>query len=405
MDQKVNKTESYFKTWSSQNQAPTFDIKKVHPFEWELIDGKKIVDMSSTSFHTSFGLKNTIIENKIIEQLKLQAVSMPKGDTPLRSKVSDKLIERLGIPGKIFYTTSGAEAIENALKMARQLSGAPLILSRKKSYHGATLGALSITGDWRREDHHLDPHHAFIPEPIEDPECHKLEKIINSLGPSSIAAICLETITGANGVYIPTQKWYSRIQELSKKYHFYIILDEIICGFKRTGTDFGFQHYQITPDFVTMAKAISGGMVPFGALYVSSRLAKTYDEKIFSFGLTQYAHPLGLAALDAVLDLTSSSSFQKNYEKNVTLFTKILADIKKSPQVKEVRQIGLLAAIEYDFDFSWQELIDQGIHVCVGSNGLVIAPALNMTQDKLLEGLQKILHFSYSRSAYAPQDI
>ena len=199
--------------------------------------------------------------------------------------------------GRIFYTVSGAEAVENALKMARLVTGRTKILARAHSYHGATLGALSVTGDWRGQEHFsVQDQTLRIPEPDTLDALQKTRVLIEQHDPKTFAAFCLETIVAFNGILAPPQEWWTGIQKLAEEFAIPLILDEVSCGFGRMGQDFAFQRYDLKPDFVCMAKAISGGYVPLGALFVTEKIARFWDSKVLNCGLTSYAHPLALAA-------------------------------------------------------------------------------------------------------------
>ena len=173
----------FFMTWSKQKNASSFNITSNETYCFRTPEGKEILDMSSTSYQASFGLKNSEICQAISNQLKEMPVTSPKAIWPNKINTTKKLLIEMNLgEGKIFYTNSGSEAIENALKIARLVKKKNIVLSRRKSYHGATLGAVSITGDWRHDDPStVDQWSAFIPEPDDDPNCEATEKIIVSL--------------------------------------------------------------------------------------------------------------------------------------------------------------------------------------------------------------------------------
>ena len=376
----------YFISWSQQNNPETLDILSCDDFYINLQSGKSILEMSSISYQASFGLKNEKILESIKNQMDWFPLSSPKSDFSLKKTVTQKLNALIGDKGKTFFTTSGSESIENALKMAKTLSGKKKILARQKSYHGATLGALSVTGDWRRHGHVEDIDHWVIriPEPDQDPDLLKTEEILKK-NKFDVAAFCLETISGSNGVVIPSKKWWKGIENLCQKYRVYLIVDEIVCAFYRTGKPFGFHHYDINPDFICMAKAISGGYIPFGALWVKQKLTTYFDDNVLSAGLTSYAHPLGLAALKSVLEICEDPNFQKDLEKKISFFEKKL----KSTNFK-FRSIGLLALIEYDKFISWGEFIESNLHVYCKNGHVILCPALTMPQEIMEMGLNKL---------------
>lgn len=383
----------YFYTWSEQQNAQRFSIDSAEGVWFQLKNGTQVLDLMSTTFHAGFGYSFAPIVNALTSQLSTLPIASPKAEFDLKTQATQKLLKYLNLPeGKIFYTVSGAESIENALKIIREVSGRNIILARRNSYHGATMGALSVTGDWRNENHFsVSEWTVRIPEPHDDPDLNETRAIIKKLGPEQIAAFCLETITGMNGVIIPSKKWWSGIQRLSEEFAIPLILDEVTCGFQRTGNPFAFQDYGLQPDFVAMAKLITGGYIPFGALYVSDKFAKFYDHKILSCGLTNYAHPLGLAAMDAVLNTLEDAQFIKSIKQLTDAFSIELENLKSRECVSAVRQKGLLAAIDINKKVSAIDFFNQGVHLGVKNQTLILAPAFIMKTEELSAGF-KILH-------------
>ena len=384
----------FFITWSAQNTVSTLDVAEVEDSAFLLNDGSRILDFLSTSFQTNFGHRNTRIVEAIERQLRAMPISLPKAVFSLKSGASAELKRLLGFDsGKVFYTCSGAESVENALKMARQYSGKNIVLARRKSYHGATLGALSVTGDWRNELHStVDDWTVRIPEPSEDTDCSQTRKIIEDLGAENIAAFCLETITGANGVIIPPEKWWRGIEQACEDFGLLLIVDEVLCGFGRTGKNFAFQHYQLKPDFVCMSKGITGGYVPFGAVWVCESVSNHYGENVLSCGLTNYAHPLGLAAMSAVTDLLNDPKFCSEAEDKVKIISERLLCLEKNKLVSGLRHRGFLAALELNNSdtIDWNEFVDAGIHLLCKPGLLIVSPPLTMSEEDLHLGFDRI---------------
>lgn len=394
-------TRPYYLTWNRQAEAGTLPVESAECDEFILSDGRRIYDFLSTSFQTNFGHDHSGIKDKIHRQLDSMPIASPKAEFELKESVSNRLLSLLGKQdGRLFYTVSGAEAVENALKITRQIKGTKKILARQKSYHGASLGALSVTGDWRNLPHYTcDQATVRIPEPHEDRDLKKTRRAVERLGADRVAGVILETITGANGVIIPDEGWYKGIQEMCRQYDMFLILDEVLCGFGRTGKPFAFQHYeQLQPDMICMSKAITGGYIPFGAMWTSPSIADHYQDKVLSCGLTNYGHPLGLAALDGVLDLFDSSAFLDNVRELETIFQQQLVKLKQSrPNVKEVRIKGLLAAIEFDSDSpTWEQGIQEGLHFYSKHNMNVLAPPLISTPQRLTQALDEYLNLAAS---------
>lgn len=383
----------YYMTWAKQSTAHGFELESVDTDNLYLKDGKKIYDLSSVSLQASFGLRHSLIIKRIKKQLDNFPLCSPKALFDLKDETTTRLLSYINRQGKIFYTVSGAESVENAAKIIRHLSGKEIIMARSRSYHGASLGALSLTGDWRNQEHKTVSEWTLrFPEPEDDPDLVKTRELILKTGPEKIAGIIIETITGANGVIIPPQSWYEGIQKLCDEMKLYLIMDEVVCGFGRTGTNFGIDHYPfLRPHIITMAKAISGGHIPFGAIWTAPEIAKAYDDKVFSFGLTNYGHPVGLASLAGVLDLVTSEKFIKNRDSLINTFEKKIKAIKKLPNVTATRQIGLLAAIVLKEPLSWDYFMSKGIYLIANGNTIVIAPHLTMSKKLLIESMDALI--------------
>ncbi len=383
----------FYFTWNHQptaDAADAFPVQHAEHDEFVLQDGRRVYDFLSTSFQTSFGHSHPVIKAAIQKQLDVMPIASPKSTFPLKQRVSEKLLQLFDLgPGKIFFTLSGSESVENALKMARQITGRTKIAARQKSYHGASLGALSVTGDWRNPPHFtIDDHTIRIPEPADDPSFEQGRNIIESAGSDSVAAIILETISGANGVAIPSQQWYDAVQSTCCERGIMLIMDEVLCGFGRTGPVFAYQYYELKPDLVCTSKGVTGGYVPFGAVWTGERIVDYYDTEKLACGLTNYAHPLGLAALDAVIDLLRDSAFLDNKLALEQLFATTMQELTSSPHVIDVRCRGLLAAIDLDCAApTWSDCFEKGLHLYSKSNMIVVAPPFVSTVDRLKEAL------------------
>jgi taurine--2-oxoglutarate transaminase len=403
----VNK--HYFVTWTKQLDAATLPVERAEGDEFILTDGRRVFDFLSTSFQASFGHSQPAIIEAIKRQMDRMSIASPKAIFGLKDRVTEKLLARLNLGGgKLFYTVGGAEAVENALKIARHWTGRPIVLARQRSYHGASLGAMSVSGDWRSDAHlTFSAGTVRIPEPHDDPNGERTRRIIESTGPEKIAAVILETITGANGVIIPPQSWWEAIQSLCREFEILLISDEVLCGFGRTGPDFGIHQFGVRPDLVCLSKAITGGYIPFGAVWTSERISERYDCEVFACGLTSYAHPLGLAALEAVLDLLAEPAFRRHKQLLETQFAEWLHSLRVHPQVDHVRHRGLLAAIELKSTApTWSELIERGVYAFSKQNMLVLAPPLNADPTRLARAMSAVEKtFAIQRSIPKPTTV
>lgn len=395
-----NPTKSFL-TWtkqSDQSGALKFIAAKNAWLEFE--DGTRALDLSSISYQATFGLQHSEISEAIKSQLDKFAAAPPKAQFDLKTRATDNLLQYLKLDeGRIFYTLSGSESVENALKMARQLTQKKIILARQNSYHGASLGALSVTGDWRNPPHFtVDDWTVRIPEPDEEDSLARTREIILNVGADKICGFILETVPGGNGVYIPSVEWWQGIQKLCREFKLKLIVDEVVCGFERTGGPLGLHHFQLKPDYVCLAKGITAGLIPFGALWVKESEAEFYDQNVLVQGLTHYAHPLGLAAMEKVLEICQSKDFQKHWGDLEKVFIKGLEKISKLSGVSEVRRIGLLAAIDLDEKWSLSDFLKNEVHcVCQGQR-LILAPPFCVTEDELEKALNNMAKTLESRS-------
>ena len=384
----------FYFTWNHQRPAALFDVESANGDEFLLADGRRVFDLISTSFQANFGHSHSGICASIARQLAQMPIASPKATFALKREVSQRLLALMGLPGgKLFYTVSGSEAVENALKMARQVTGRPKILARCKSYHGASLGALSVTGDWRHEPHlTLREHTIRIPEPCEDPTFEAARAILENQGPETVAACIVETVSGTNGVAIPDPVWFQNLRETCDAYGILLIADEVLCGFGRTGRAFAFQHYDFQPDLVCLSKAISGGYIPFGAVWTGPRIAEFYERSCLTCGLTSYAHPLGLAALAGVLDILEEPEFWERVNALTTILTARVEAWRERPDVAEVRSLGLLAAVDFVDATApnWETCFQQGLHLYSNGEMLVLAPPLITTPQRLIAALDAL---------------
>ena len=384
----------FYYTWSKQDHPRQLKCSQVEQDYFILDNGEKILDLSSISFQANFGHRPKFIEDQIKKQVDVFCLHSPQADFPLKQQVANRIIELLKVNGgKIFYTVSGAETVENALKLARLVTGKKIVASRANSYHGATLGAISVGGDWRSDAPVTSDEWTLrIPEPQEDPNAKGAREEISRMGSDKIAAICLETITGVNGVIIPPRSWYIGIQKICDEFNIKLILDEVMCGFYRTGKAFAFHHYRpiLKPDFVCMAKAINGGLTPFGALWTDSSIAKHFESRTLSAGLTNYAHPLGLASSLAVLDYTETADFKESLRRNAETFKNTMSQLEKLDNIQRVNHIGMLAAIETNLEIPWEKFIKEGLYLVTRDNRIILAPSLIMDNNALTCGLEKL---------------
>lgn len=385
----MNLEKPYFFTWSKQKGNSHFELFGTKQFSLETNLGE-LTDLTSLSYNASFGLKNSSIQKAITQQLNDFPQASTKSHFKLKEDVSTHLLKHLW-PGKIFYTLSGAESVENALKISRLIKSSSQIASLQNSYHGASLGALSVGGDWRTDAAKFSVKDWTYRLPSsQGRDCHlELENFFENLK-EPLAAVIIETVTGGNGCFAHDPQWLDTLSRYHKDLGFHLILDEVICGFGRTGSMFGFNQYpQLRPDIVCMSKAISGSFIPFGALWVKQEITQHFNDQVFPCGLTNYAHPLGLAATKAVLDILDEDFFHQ-LAKRIDKFHLSLNDISKLSNVKAVRFNGMLAAIELNktptIEFFWSHKLS----LILLSKTIMLAPILTMPEEILEQALKKL---------------
>jgi taurine---2-oxoglutarate transaminase len=394
MNSVMNSSRDVLITWNKQSGTPLMDVARGDNDEFVLADGRRIYDFSSTSFQASFGHSCEVIRKPVREQLDRMPVASPKSTSALREKASTRLLQLLQLEngGKLFYTVSGSESVENALKIARHWTGKPVILARTRSYHGASLGAMSVSGDWRSSGHlNFTEGTVRIPEPDDDPQAAQFEEVIEQTGARRVAAVIVETISGVNGVVIPPQSWWDGVSRVCARHGILLICDEVLAGFGRTGPAFAFHHFALRPDLVTMSKGITGGYVPFGAVWVSPKIAARYDNEVLACGLTSYAHPLGLAAMSGVLDLLEDETFNLARQKLEATFSACLTELCRKPFVTGCRHRGLLAAIEISRPApDWQSFIDAGLYLVTRANSVILAPPFTSEPGRLEKAFHQL---------------
>ncbi|MGA9192679.1 MAG: aminotransferase class III-fold pyridoxal phosphate-dependent enzyme [Anaerolineales bacterium] len=412
-----------FWTWTAQSSANPFPLDRAEGvFLWDT-DGRRSLDFSSTVMCVNIGHG----DQRVIRAIQDQAAALPYAGPRMATQVRANLGRRLAelAPGdlnRFLFTTGGADANENAVKMARAFTGRPKVLARYRSYHGATHGALALTGDSRRKPwepflmpgvvhfHGPDRGHApFAPAgaPTNDDELCRLalahlEQVVSEEGPETIAAIVLEPVSGANGVAIPPAGYLQGVQALCRRSGILLVLDEVLTGFGRTGRWFACEHWDVAPDLMTLAKGLTSGYAPLGAVAISERIARYFDDHPFVGGLTYSGHPLCLAAALANIDVLEGDGLVARADGLAPGFARRVAALKDGHRsVAAVRAIGLLAAVEMESGPGptplWRGLAgglrQSGLWVHQHDEMLILAPPLIITEAQLDDGFKRLSTF------------
>lgn len=359
-------------SWSKQKSTNPIPVEKGEGIYFWDYEGNRYSDMSSQLVNLNLGFGNKDISDAIKAQVDKFCFVSPGYAAEPRAKLAEKIISLLPDSfGKVFFTNAGADANENAVKMARMFTGRNKIMSRYRSYHGSSFGAGNLTGEPRRFP--LEP---GVPGFIKfvDPYVYresiefaseedatkyyltKLREQIQYEGENSIAAIFMETITGSNGIIIPPKGYLAGVRSICDEFGIMMVCDEVMAGWYRTGKPFAFQNFDVAPDMVTFAKGVTCGYVPLGGVAVSKKIAEYFDDNLLSCGLTYSGHPLACAAGIACVNYYEKANIPANVVKTGEYLKKTLLSFKeKHPCVGDVRSIGLFSAIELVKDKTTKE--------------------------------------------------
>ncbi|GIW23940.1 aminotransferase class III-fold pyridoxal phosphate-dependent enzyme [Meiothermus sp.] len=356
-------------SWSVQSTSNPIHMAKAQGVWFWDGDGNKWLDFSSQLININVGHQHPKVLEAIKKQVDELCFAGPSFATEPRGQLGKKLAEVTGL-AKSFFCLGGAEANENAMKIARLYTGRDKIITRYRSYHGATMGAMTASGDPRRW-----PVEPGIPGIVRafDPYCYRcpfgktpdscrrecvshIEEIIQLEGPHTIAAILVEGITGSNGLLVPPDDYYPKLRALCDKYGILLITDEVMSGFGRTGKWLSTQHYDIKPDIVTCAKGLTSGYMPLGAVIVSQPIADFFEDHMLWGGLTYSGHPVSCAAAVANLSVYEEEHlFENTQEQGRYLGERLEAMRKKYACVGDVRYIGLFSVLELVKDKATKE--------------------------------------------------
>ena len=344
--------------WSAQSKVDPIPVARAKGIYFWTPEGKRFTDFNSQLMSVNIGHGDERVIRAITEQASVLAYANPFMATEPRARLGQKLAEIT--PGDIdtfFFTNGGAEANENAIKIARFFTGRHKIIARYRSYHGATAGAISLTGDPRRWAAEpgipgvvrvLDPYHG-IERGWESAETSlaMIEEIIQLEGSHTIAAFILETVVGTNGILIPPDGYMQGVRKLCDKYGILMIADEVMAGFGRTGEWFAIDHWKVVPDLICMAKGLTSSYIPLGAVGMRHHIAQHFQDKVFYGGLTYNSHPMGCATALATIRVYEEDNLIENARKMGAILKDLGAELqKKHPSVGAVRSIGLFGIVE-----------------------------------------------------------
>ena len=411
-----------FHSWSAQGAISPLPVAGGKgSYFWDF-EGNKYLDFSGQLVFTNIGMQHPKVIQAIQDQAAKLATIAPQHANEARSLAAKKITEHAPAKfNKVFFTNGGADAVENAIRMARLHTGKQKVLSFYRSYHGNTTTAVTATGDPRRwpNEHGIGHVHFFGPYAYrssfwatdEAQECERalahLEQIITFEGPSTIAAILIESIVGTAGVLIPPKGYLEGVRALCDKHNIMWIADEVMSGFGRAGKWFAFQNSTAEPDLITFAKGVNSGYLPLGGVVISDAIAATFDQRVFPGGLTYSGHPLSCAAAVAAIEVMEE---EKIIENAAMIGEKVLGPglhklAEKHKVIGEVRGIGTFWALDLVVDRESREplaayggsspAMNELIAACkkgglmpfANFNRIHCCPPCNVTEAEINEGL------------------
>jgi taurine--2-oxoglutarate transaminase len=365
--------KSVFHSWSAQGTISPIMVKNASGVYVYDEEGREYLDFSSQLVNTNLGHQHPGVVTAIKEQADLLCTIAPQHGYEARYLAAEMILERsFDGASKVFFTNGGTEAVEHAVRMARLHTTRPKVLSAYRSYHGSTATSINLTGDPRRWPSDLGAAgvvHFFGPflyrsefhSVTEQEECQRalahLESTIIFEGPSTIAAIVLETIPGTAGIMEPPAGYLAGVRELCDRFGIVYIADEVMCGFARSGEWFAYDAYDTRPDLVTFAKGVNSGYVPLGGVIISEAIAETFNERVYPGGLTYSGHPLACAAAVATMQIMQEDSIVEHARDlgNSVLRPALNQLAQRHPVIGEVRGRGVFFALELVSDRSTRE--------------------------------------------------
>jgi taurine--2-oxoglutarate transaminase len=406
--------------WSAQSRVDPLPVAGAKGCWFWTPEGKRYLDFNSQLMCVNIGHGDERVVRAIQQQAEKLAYANPFMATDVRARLGARLAEVT--PGDIevfFFTNGGAEANENAIKLARLYTGRHKILARYRSYHGATAGSMSLTGDprrWAAEPgmpgivHVLDPYHG-IQRGWDTTEraLAALEEVIQLEGPHTIAAFFVEPVTGTNGVLVPPDGYLQGVRDLCTKHGILMVCDEVMSGFGRTGEWFAIDHWKVVPDLLTMAKGLTSAYVPLGAVGMRRTIAEHFADRVFFGGLTYNSHPLACAAALATLDVYVEDRLIENARRLGAVMRELLKGLEQRHEiVGATRSIGLFGIVELVKDRQTMEPLapfngtsepmaklgrffrENGLYTFVRWHTFFTNPPLSIAEDELRQGFDII---------------
>jgi taurine--2-oxoglutarate transaminase len=380
-------------------------------------EGNTYLDFSSMLVNVNIGHQHPKVIAAIKAQADVLTTVAPAHANNVRALAAQKILSHApkGFE-KVFFTNGGADANENAIRMARLHTGRDKVISFYRSYHGNTGAAIVSTGDWRRIPNEYSRGHKHVfgpylyrseywattPEQESERALHFLERTIQAEGASSIAAFLIESVPGTAGILTPPPGFLKGVRALADKYGIVLILDEVMAGFGRTGEWFAFNAFDVVPDLITFAKGVNSGYIPVGGVIINSEIAHAFDDRVFPGGLTYSGHPLACASIVATIEAMEEEKVVENSKHiGATVLGPGLNALKdKHHIIGDVRGSGVFWAVEFvtnretkePVDATWMgklkvALMAHKLLPFMADNRLHVVPPCVVTEDEAREGL------------------
>jgi taurine--2-oxoglutarate transaminase len=410
-------TQRVLHSWSAQSTLKPLPIASgLGSTVWDH-DGRHYLDFSSQLVNVNLGYQHPKVVAAIQEQAAQLTTIAPAAANATRAEAARLILERApeGFE-KVFFTNGGADANENAIRMARIATGRDKVISTYRSYHGNTGAAIVATGDWRRIPNEYARGHVHVfgpylyrtefwattPEEESERALRHLERTVQAEGPTSIAAILLETVPGTAGILTPPPGYLAGVRAIADRYGIMLILDEVMAGFARTGEWFAFDAFDVRPDLITFAKGVNSGYVPLGGVIVSEHIARVFDEQVFPGGLTYSGHPLAAASVVATLTAMAEEGVVEHAKAigadHIGPALRSLAE--RHELIGEVRGSGVFWAVELVEDRDTRapldaaamgrfksSLLEAGLLPFISENRLHVVPPAVVTADEVASGI------------------
>lgn len=417
---------SVFHSWSAQSTINPLMIKDAQGVYVTDIDGKTYLDFSSQLVNTNVGHQHPSVVRAIQEQAAVLCTIAPQHGYASRYRAAELILDHsFDGAAKVFFTNGGTESVEHAVRMARLHTGRFKVLSQYRSYHGGTSTSINLTGDPRRwpNDHgtsgavhffgpflYRSVYHSTTEEEERDRALEALENTILFEGPSSFAAIILETIPGTAGIMPPSRGFLAGVREICDRYGIVYIADEVMCGFGRTGSWFAYQNYDVKPDLVTFAKGVNSGYVPLGGVVLNEAISASFNDRVYPGGLTYSGHPLACASAVACIEAMENEQIVENAKRigDEVLRPGLEELAAKHKIIGDVRGMGVFFALDLVSDRATKEPLapyggtspaigeilkasrDEGLLIFNNFHRIHVVPPCTVTDDEARDGLARL---------------